>query len=131
MNATVDLLRSRLRKCADFGTTFKPYFSDEFDYDPAAADKFLREPQLKVLVPRLLERYRADPAFTLESTEKHLRDTAAEAGVKAGLLINALRVGLTGQGVAPSLFEVMTVLGRRRTLARIERLVRFLLTDGS
>ncbi len=130
MNATVELLRTRLRKRADFGTTFQSFFSDVFEYDTAATEKFLREPALKMLIPRLLERYQADPAFTLESTEKHLRETAAEAGVKAGLLINALRVGLTGQAVAPGLFEVMAVLGRRRTLARIERLVKYLLTDG-
>ena len=50
--------------------------------------------------------------------ERHLRALAQERGIKAGLLINALRVGLTGQGVAPGLFEVMQALGRARTLAR-------------
>ncbi len=130
MRATVELLRSRLRKQTDFSSTFKSFFTEAFEYESAAADKFLREPALKVLIPKLLERYQEDPAFTLESTEKHLRETAAEAGVKAGLLINALRVGLTGQGVAPGLFEVMAVLGRKRTLVRVERLVKYLLTDG-
>ena len=37
-------------------------------------------------------------------------------------MINALRVGLTGQGVAPGLFEVIQVLGRERTLDRMRRL---------
>jgi hypothetical protein len=41
-------------------------------------------------------------------------------------LINALRVGLTGQGVAPGLFEVMQALGRARTLARMRRLAQYL-----
>jgi glutamyl/glutaminyl-tRNA synthetase len=130
MTATMELLRSRLRKRTDFSSTFKTFFSDEFEYETAAADKFLREPALKVLIPKLLDRYQTDPVFTLESTERHLRETAAAAGVRAGLLINALRVGLTGQGVAPGLFEIMTVLGRKRTLARIERLAKYLLTDG-
>ena len=128
--ATVELLRSRLRRRTDFSGIFKPFFADDFEYESAAADRFLRDPGLKVLIPKLLERYQADPVFTLESTEQHLRETAAEAGVKAGLLINALRVGLTGQGVAPSLFEVMKVFGRKRTLARMERLVKYLLTNG-
>ena len=55
-----------------------------------------------------------------------LRGLAEKEGVKAGLLINALRVGLTGQGVAPGLFEVMQALGRKRTLERIERLSTYL-----
>jgi glutamyl-tRNA synthetase len=54
--------------------------------------------------------------------EETLRTLAEKEGVKAGLLINALRVGLTGQAVAPGLFEVMQVLGRERTLARLQRL---------
>jgi glutamyl-tRNA synthetase len=55
-----------------------------------------------------------------------LRALAGERNVKAGLLINALRVGLTGQGVAPGLFEIMQALGKDRTLQRMRRLERFL-----
>jgi glutamyl-tRNA synthetase len=130
LERTLELLRNRIRKPGDVSTNFRAFFTDDFEYEAAAAGKFLRDAHLKDLVPRLLERYKAEPGFTLESTEKHLRDTAAEAGVKAGLLINALRVGLTGQGVAPGLFEVMVVLGRERTVARMERLANFLLTNG-
>jgi glutamyl/glutaminyl-tRNA synthetase len=46
--------------------------------------------------------------------------------VKAGALINGARVALTGQGVAPSLFAVMSNLGKERTtrrLAAVENLV--------
>ena len=120
--AILELLRSRIRRLTDFSTIFRGYFTDEFDYDKAAADKFLRDPALKELIPELLERYEQDASFTLESTEQHLRQLAEVLKVKAGLLINALRVGLTGQGVAPGLFEVMLALGRDRTLARLRRL---------
>jgi glutamyl-tRNA synthetase len=41
--------------------------------------------------------------------------------VKAGLLINATRVALTGQAVAPSLFELMVALGHDRVVARLRR----------
>ena len=49
-----------------------------------------------------------------------LREFAAHKNVKAGLLINAARVALTGQGVAPSLFAVMANLGQERTVARLK-----------
>ena len=129
MKNPLELLRSRLRKPGDFSSTFRAFFTDDFEYEGTAAGKFLRDAHLRKLVPRLLERYKADLEFTPVSTEKHLRDTAAEAGVKAGLLINAMRVALTGQGVAPGLFELMRVLGRKRTLARMERLTNYLLTN--
>ena len=55
---------------------------------------------------------------------------AKKEDIKAGLLINALRVGLTGQGVAPGLFEVMLVLGRSRTLDRMQRLIEYLRSEN-
>jgi glutamyl-tRNA synthetase len=122
----LELLRSRMRKLTDFSSVFLAYFTDDFAYDQAAADKFLKDPLLKILVPQLIELYASDESFSLESTEKHLRSLADSKGVKAGLLINAVRVGLTGQGVAPSLFEVMQVLGRDRTLSRLRRLAQYL-----
>ena len=51
-----------------------------------------------------------------------LRDFAAEKGVKAGALINGARVALTGQAVAPSLFAVMTALGRETVIARLKNI---------
>ncbi len=126
LDSILDLLRSRAKKLSDFSTVFRAFFADDYAYDKAAADKFLADPGLRNLVPALLELYRQDAAFTLQSTEQILRNLAEKEGVKAGLLINALRVGLTGQGVAPGLFEVMQVLGREKVLARLQRLIEHL-----
>jgi glutamyl-tRNA synthetase len=126
LDAAIELVKPRARKLSDFSSTFKAFFSDDFYYDPAAADKFLKDPVLKNLIPELIAQYKKDAAFTLQSTEEILRQLAEKEGVKAGLLINALRVALTGQGVAPSLFEIMQVLGRPRTMDRLERLEAYL-----
>lgn len=126
LDAALELLRNRAKKLSDFSGAFRAFFTDDYSYDKAAADKFLADPKLKDLIPALLAQYSADDAFTLQSTEEVLRRFAEKEGVKAGLLINALRVGLIGQGVAPGLFEVMQALGRRRTIARLERLNKYL-----
>jgi glutamyl-tRNA synthetase len=122
LNSILDLLKVRAKKPSDFSTSFKAFFTDDFIYEKAAADKFLTDPRLKDLIPALFDLYRQDRDFTLQSTEKILRTFAEKEGVKAGLLINALRVGLSGQGVAPGLFDVMQVLGREKTMARMQRL---------
>jgi len=126
MDRTLALLKSRAQVLKDFSSRFPAFFTDRFEYDPAAKAKFLQEPRLKALIPGLLDRYENNASFTLESTEQVLRDFAQELGAKAGLLINALRVGLTGQGVSPGLFEVMQALGRDRVLARMRRLALYL-----
>jgi glutamyl-tRNA synthetase len=126
LDKTLGLLKNRARKLSDFSTNYRAFFSDDFDYDKAAADKFLTDPRLRDLVPALLAQYHGRDTFTLQSTEEVLRHLADGENVKAGLLINALRVGLTGQAVAPGLFEIMQVLGRTRTLARLQRLSTYL-----
>jgi glutamyl-tRNA synthetase len=122
LNSILELLKVRARKPSDFSTRFRAFFTDDFVYENAAAAKFLADPRLKDLIPTLSELYRQGRDFTLQSTEAILRTFADKEGVKAGLLINALRVALTGQGVAPGLFEVMQVLGKEKTLARMQRL---------
>ncbi len=126
LDPILELLRNRLRKISDLTGVWKSFFSDEFEYEKAAADKYLSDPKLKELIPELLRRCRRLDAFSLNSTETALRGLAEEKGVKAALFINALRVGLTGQGVAPGLFEIMQALGKDRTLSRMEKLISYL-----
>jgi len=126
LDATLELLKNRARRLSDFSSNFRAFFTDDYAYDNAAAEKFLADPRLKNLVSALLTQYGECDAFTLQSTENILRRLAEKEGIKAALLINALRLGLTGQGVAPGLFEVMQALGRKRTLARLQRLCIYL-----
>ena len=121
MEATVDLVKPRARNLKDFATIFRAYFSDEFETDPAAAEKFLKDDAVRTMLRELAWKYDAANEFSEASTENILRDFAAEKGVKAGALINGARVALTGQGVAPSLFAVMANLGQERTVARLKR----------
>src|SRR5450631_2341958 len=115
----IELLKPRARNLKDFAEAFKAYFSDEFEFDTAAVTKFFKEDSLRDLLVELGSRYEAAAEFTEASTEVVLRAFAEEKGVKAGALINGSRVALTGQGVAPSLFAVMVVLGKERVVRRL------------
>ncbi len=119
--ASVRLLQSRARTLKDFSGAFRAFFVDEFDSDPAAVKKFWKDASLPHLIETLAERLARTAPFDASETEKTVRALAEEKGVKAGLLINASRVALTGQGVAPGLFDVMAVLGRERVVGRLRR----------
>ena len=121
METTVDLVKPRARNLKDFATIFRAYCSDEFEIDAAAAEKFLKDGAVRGMLSELAARYEAADDFSEAGTEKILRDFAAEKNVKAGALINGGRVALTGQGVAPSFFAVMSNLGQERTVARLKR----------
>jgi len=48
-----------------------------------------------------------------------VRDYAESAGVKLGLIAQPLRAALTGRTVSPGIFDVLDVLGREESLARL------------
>ena len=51
----------------------------------------------------------------------------AEArGIKAGVLIHATRLAMTGRTVSPGLFEMLRLLGRDDVVARLEQVIRTL-----
>ena len=129
--AVLELLRPRARRLDDFATQGALFFSDAIEYDGAAVDKHLRAPgmaaQLKELDAALATLDTFDPA----SAEAAVRGLAERAGVKAGVLIHAVRVALTGKTVSPGLFDVIALLGRERTHARLAAARRLLLTSPS
>jgi glutamyl-tRNA synthetase len=117
---TVNLIRQRFFTLKDFSQQGRAYFSDDFDFDLAAKKKNLyKEPRLRELLPALASKLEEVEPFNAEESEKALRDFSEEAGVKAGLLINASRTMLTGQSVGPSMFEVFEVIGRERSVRRL------------
>jgi glutamyl-tRNA synthetase len=119
----VDLLRPRTRLLTDFSSWGRAFFTDEFAYDPAAVKKFLRDPKLAELLPQVRAALETISDWSHDQIERAVRGVAERAGVKAALLINASRVALTGQAVAPPLFTSMELLGRETVLARYERLL--------
>ncbi len=60
------------------------------------------------------------PEFETQSLEEALRSLAEALGLKTKQLFGVLRVALTGQTVAPPLFETMAILGRQTTLKRLQ-----------
>jgi glutamyl-tRNA synthetase len=121
--STIELLKPRARNLKDFAGSFRAFFTDDFQADPAASAKFLKDDSVRGLLAELGERYAAAAEFTEAEAEKLLRNFAAEKNMKAGPLINGARVALTGQGVAPSLFAVMLALGKEKTVARLRATV--------
>jgi glutamyl-tRNA synthetase len=117
---TVDLLRPRVRLLPDFAAWSRAFFSDDFERDSAAKEKFWKEPgKIKDLLAKVADALAALPEWNHDACDHATRAVAEAAGVKAGLLINAIRVAIVGQAVAPPLFDTMVVVGQQRVVRRL------------
>jgi glutamyl-tRNA synthetase len=116
---TVDLLRPRVRLLPDFSTWSRAFFSDEFPIEEAGKAKFWKDPKVPELLAKLADALAALSEWNHDACDHALRGLAEAAGVKAGLLINATRVAIVGQSVAPPLFDTMVVLGQERVVGRL------------
>ena len=116
---TVDLLRPRIRLLPDFSSWSRAFFSDEFAIDPAAKAKFWKDEKVPGLLGKLADALAALTEWNHDACDHASRKVAEEGGVKAGLLINATRVAIVGQAVAPPLFDTMVVLGQERVVRRL------------
>jgi glutamyl-tRNA synthetase len=117
--AVVELLRPRAKRLDEFVPLGRFFFSDDLEFDAAAVAKHLRGPGMTTVLQSLLTTLEALPAFDPATIEPAVRGAAEANGLKAGAVIHAVRVAMTGRTVSPGLFEVMSLLGRERVLTRL------------
>jgi glutamyl-tRNA synthetase len=116
----IDLVKPRARRLTDIVSQLRPFIADWIERDPAAVLKYLSAPDLQVPLAAWVERMRVVEPFDAAALEAALRDVAQTHGVKAGALIHATRVAVTGQAVSPGLFEVLELVGRNRVVSRLQ-----------
>jgi len=121
---TVDVIRSRFFTLKDFSSQGRSYFSEDFDFDPAAIEKNLNKfPDLKVWLPELADRFETEfenLPYTEENIEIVVKAFTEEKGTKLGVIMNGARTLLTGVAVGPSMLSVFETFGLERTIMRLK-----------
>ena len=119
VQAALDTCRGKVRLLTELPSYAGFYFSDDFSFDaPAVGKQFTPEN-----LPRL-QAVRAafsvlDP-FDAAAIEVALKAAAAALAVKVGVLVHPTRLAVTGASAGPSLYHLLEVLGREKSLARID-----------
>ena len=75
--------------------------------------------EARARLAQLVEKLAGLPNWTAATTEAVVRDLATALGVKLGDLAQPLRAALTGRATSPGIFDVLEILGREESLARI------------
>jgi glutamyl-tRNA synthetase len=106
------------------------FLFDEPETDEKAWRKVMKDGALPLLT-EALEALRGIRSFEPEELETALGRILAEHDVKPGKLYQPIRVAITGTSVSPGIFESLAVLGKERSLERIERAVGRLSTEAA
>ena len=115
----IDLLKPRAKRLHDFADETPYLFTDTVAFDAAAVARHLAGDDAPVVLEQIARRVDTAEPFDTATLEQAIRDLAGEQGVKLGALIHPARVAITGRSVTPGLFELMVLLGRKRTAERL------------
>ena len=125
IRAVIELSKTRGRTLRDVAAQMAPFLAadEAIEYEAEAVKKHLKGDDLAARLGELRDALASTEPFDVTTTEQALRTLAESHGIGAGKLIHPLRVALTGRGASPPIFDVAAVLGKERTVRRLERLI--------
>jgi glutamyl-tRNA synthetase len=122
LQAAIRVVRERGVTLLDAADRLDFLFRDPPIFDPKAKDKFLR-PESAARLRELRQLVAAEPDFVAPKLEVLVHGWAETLGLKLGDVAQPARVALTGRSASPGLFDVMELLGKERTLVRLDEAV--------
>lgn len=121
----VDTVRVRVKTLQEVADASAYFFKDVEAYDEKGVAKHFK-PEAAELLEKCIAALEADEVFDLTSTEAIYNKIAADNGLALGKVIHPTRLALTGRTVSPGMFDVMVLLGKKKTLARMRKAVEYI-----
>ncbi len=118
LKAALPLLKERAKTLIDLIKSAHFIVADR-PLVPDAAAAALLDADSRALLARLLPALTGLSDWSAETTESAVKAFAEAEGLKLGKVAQPLRAALTGRAASPGIFEVLAILGRDESLARI------------
>ena len=112
-------LQVRTKFLSDIPAMTKCFVSDDFEFDPKAVEKRLKKPGARELLMDLVERFGKVADWTAPALEAVVKELSQGNGM--GPWVHPIRVAVSGRGEGIGLFEMLQLLGRDVTLARMRQ----------
>jgi glutamyl-tRNA synthetase len=122
--------RERNKTLVDMAKSSAFFYRDFDAYDDKAAQKNLTT-ESSLLLQDLRESLDALPVWDKESIHLAIEQLAKEAEVKMGAVAQPLRVAVSGTTVSPPIDITLYLLGKNKTLTRIERAVDYIAKNST
>ncbi|MBI5408589.1 MAG: glutamate--tRNA ligase [Nitrospirae bacterium] len=116
----INTLKERAKTFIELANSLRCYIAEEVEYNEKAKEKFLNEKSRGLLV-ELKDSLRSAPEFSHQELEKTFKAVLEKHGVKLKDLAQPVRVAMTGGMESPGIFEVLEIVGKEKTLRRLEK----------
>ena len=120
-----DAQRERAKTLGEMAANSRYFFEDFSEYEGDSAKKHLRPVVLEPM-RALRERLAALEEWQPDAIHHAIEETAEGAGVKLGKLGQPVRVAVCGRGVSPPFDVTLALVGKTRTLERLDRALAFI-----
>ena len=111
-------LKDRAKTLAELVEQANYFLSDDISIDGKAEKKFLI-PEIREPLNSLLQKLSALTDFSDGAVQQAFAEVLEQTGLSMGKLAQPVRVALTGSTISPGIHEVIAVLGKERTLKRL------------
>ncbi len=115
----VEQLQVRTKFWNDIPGNCAYFFTEDYEFDPKAVEKRLAKPEVPALLEDLANRFEALEPFTAAAGEEMVKGLSQGNGM--GPWVHPIRVAVSGRMEGPGLFEMLQLLGREKTVARLRR----------
>lgn len=116
----VQAVRERTKTLVEMVEWVTPYLVEEVEFEERVTTKYLM-PSIVPALESLAERLVGLGELSEQTVEQVFRAVLVEQGLKMEQLAQPVRVALTGRAASPGIYEVMSLLGRDRVIARLRR----------
>ena len=113
----VDQIHPRTKFLTDLPQSVICFFTDDYPFDEKAVAKRLQKDGVKATVLDLVERFSKVEDWTAPTLEAMVKELSQGQGM--GPWVHPIRVAVSGRGEGIGLFEMLQLLGKEKTLARL------------
>ncbi|MEW6214175.1 MAG: glutamate--tRNA ligase [Nitrospirota bacterium] len=122
LSKAINTLRERSRTLIELTNSLRYYIAEDIEYDEKAKSKFLNEKSRDLLI-EFKENLTSITDFSASEIEKVFLSLIEKHSIKLGNLAQPVRVAITGKTESPGIFEVLEIVGKEKTLKRLEKAI--------
>jgi glutamyl-tRNA synthetase len=120
----VSLLKERATFVSDLWEQGSFFFEPPKKYDEKAAEKAFK-PETNKLLQKVIEILNASEGFSAEILSEKIKGWITAENIGFGKVMMPLRLALVGEMKGPEVFDILSILGKEESIARIEKAIRF------